>query len=182
MGASNAYDQIKFLTNVNPTTDDIREFISAYKELELRKNLKAPSLDFYEYYRNLGELVITKTTTEHNDPLSYHIYIKRDSHAILLNSITIREAVSSTTEGKNFAGRANRLNHWEDIKFFKKLGIACLDLGGWSRHEKNEQNENLLSIAKFKLGFGAKIIYAYYQLIPVTLLGKMIIKFHRISP
>lgn len=162
-----------------PCADEIRSFLAAYRDLKLRANVFVRPLNHYLYFSDRGELCITRSADNTGRPLSYHVYIKRDSVALLINSVTIMSDEQGSID-KNLAGRANRLNHWEDVKILKTLGVDRLDLGGWFEDDKDDKK--FRSINEFKSGFGADVIYCYHQLIPYSIAGKIVINFRRAQP
>lgn len=173
-------DGVTYSASQSPTLDQIGEFLAASRDLVLRKNIYIPPLGFFVDLSGRGELVITQAT-RNGEPLSYHVYIRKQSVALLINSVTVMHNKNSSAD-RNFAGRANRLNHWKDITFLRMLGVERLDLGGWAADEKEEQNRELQSIAEFKSGFGAETIYAYYQLIPHSIIGNIVMRVRHLRP
>ena len=61
-------------------------------------------------------------------------------------------------------GNANRLLHWEAIKYAKEKGIKEFDWGGLWSVEEAEKDESKRTVNFFKQSFGGEIITCYtYQ-------------------
>jgi lipid II:glycine glycyltransferase (peptidoglycan interpeptide bridge formation enzyme) len=74
-------------------------------------------------------------------------------------------------------GRANRLLHWDDIRYFKNQGYSIYDLGGISIDVADKERQ---AINKFKECFGAVQVKEYKSFIPVTFKGFACLFFKRI--
>jgi lipid II:glycine glycyltransferase (peptidoglycan interpeptide bridge formation enzyme) len=94
----------------------------------------------------------------------------------LTHSIT-RMSSAKTSAARSQLGRANRLHHWEDMRFFRSSGMAFYDLGGWSGADPR-----LRSIDKFKESFGGEVVTTYNAIIPATLKGRLIATIFRLQP
>jgi lipid II:glycine glycyltransferase (peptidoglycan interpeptide bridge formation enzyme) len=84
---------------------------------------------------------------------------------------------SEDSELRNLIGRANRLLHWEDIRFFKEMGLSCYDFGGWYGGREDVEK---LAINQFKESFGGEKQREYTYIVPVTAIGKIAAFFHSI--
>jgi hypothetical protein len=58
-------------------------------------------------------------------------------------------------------GRANRLIHWEAIKYAKKKGIKEFDWGGLWSEEEAKRDKMKRGINSFKLSFGGEVVTRY---------------------
>ncbi|MGA8172267.1 MAG: hypothetical protein WB816_15735 [Methylocystis sp.] len=164
-------DGVLYSANLTPSAMDVVEITAAHADLVFRKNIRLISSNIYETIRSRGELLITKTTDSKGQPLSYHAYIVRRQIAILLTSVTILSQL--TPHERQLAGRANRLNHWEDILLLKKNGITICDLGG---------SGNSKGLASFKDEFCVDIVPVYYSIYPITFIGNIVVKLRKLSP
>jgi hypothetical protein len=152
-----------------PTLDHINEFLAASQDLMKLKGIPVADFSVLKIHQAHGELIISRTKNSVNEVQSYHVYIRRGSVALLINSLTIR--ANKSQADRSFASRANRLNHWEDAKFLKLSGVELLDIGGWASSGKG-----LMDLAAYKKGFGGRVISAYFQLIPMSLVGRVIME------
>ena len=67
-------------------------------------------------------------------------------------------------EKAKLIGYANRLIHWEAIKYAKEKGIKEYDLGGIFSDEEVEKDKVKMGIRSFKLSFGGESVTRYqYQ-------------------
>jgi hypothetical protein len=167
-------DGVTYEPSIAPSLDDIHEFLADAEDLMIVKNRPVWDFASLSTYRDLNELVLTKTKNGEGKPQSYHVFIRRGPTARLINSVTIRSNKAKAEQ--NFAGRANRLNHWEDAKFLKTLGVTRLDLGGWAARDSDTPTKGQEDLKSFKEGLGAQIIPVYHQLIPVSLIGRVVMK------
>lgn len=81
----------------------------------------------------------------------YHTHVKDERIARLLHSASLYR-LQKDEEGntKNLIGMANRLLHFEEMKYFKKQGIEIYDWGGAGR------GEDVIHITEFKESFGGE--------------------------
>jgi hypothetical protein len=149
-----------------PTLDHINEFLAASQDLMKLKGIPVEDFNVLKTHQARGELMISRTRNSANEVQSYHVFTRRGSIALLINSLTIRADKSHAD--RCFASRANRLNHWEDAKFLKQSGVELLDIGSWPGSEKGRD------LAAYKKGFGGKVTSVYSQLIPMSLVGRVI--------
>ena len=79
----------------------------------------------------------------------YHTHVKEEGFARLLNSASLYR-LQGDEEGntKNLIGMANRLLHYEEMKYFKAMGVQTYDWGGAGR------GEDVIHITEFKESFG----------------------------
>ncbi len=120
-----------------------------------------------------GELLqISQIQDETGETLVWHAYHLGCDRATLLHSASILRAESNKAL-RTKVGRANRYHHWQDILYFKKLGLRTYDFGGW--YEKKEDAARL-NINKFKEGFGGNIVKTYICERPLTLRGWVFLK------
>ena len=83
----------------------------------------------------------------------YHAYVTDETHTRLL--ISCSEFRVANKEMRNAIGRANKYLRWEDMMFFKDLGVKKYDWGGVASFA----NPN--GIDKFKMGFGGTPVEYY---------------------
>jgi hypothetical protein len=146
-----------------PTLCHINEFLAASQDLMKLKGITVTDFNVLKIHQARGELMISRARNSANEAQSYHVFIRRGSVALLINSLTIR--ANKSQADKSFASRANCLNHWEDAKFLKQSGVELLDLSGWAGSG---------DLAAYKKGFGGEVTSAYFQLIPMSLVGRVL--------
>ena len=75
-------------------------------------------------------------------------------------------------------GWANRMLHWEAIKYAKEKGIREFNWGGVWSNEKDipEQIKNRMNY--FKLSFGAEVVTRHYYFKAYSFLCKMAQRMH----
>lgn len=118
-----------------------------YEEKELGKH-KLPVSEMLAYAQN-GSLIISSAKIDSTNVV-YHSYVSDGSTVRLLHSCSEFRVMDSSK--KNAIGRANKLLHYEDIRYFKSIGVKRYDWGGISSYD----NPN--GIDKFKLSFGGSHI------------------------
>lgn len=95
---------------------------------------------------------LTATKAELNSKtLAMHAYLvdKENSRARLLYSATVNRNLQNSD--LNCIGRANRFLHWQDILYFKNIGLKKYDWGGIA---DNPDNPETKGIDAFKEAFG----------------------------
>jgi hypothetical protein len=107
----------------------------------------------------------TLFTAEHEgEILGGHLYLEDEANIMLWISASRR--LEEDREKATLIGNANRMLHWEAIKYAKEKGIREFDWGGlWSSDEANKDKVKK-SINSFKLSFGGEIVprYSYQQI------------------
>ena len=94
--------------------------------------------------------------------LGGHLYLEDEAHIRLWLSASKR--LWADKEKAALIGRANRLLHWEAIKYAKEKGIKEFDWGGLWPQEEAERDGKKKAINSFKLSFGGEIVTRYsYQ-------------------
>jgi hypothetical protein len=95
--------------------------------------------------------------------LGGQVYLEDKNHLRLWLSSSKRLEVDK--EKASLISRANRLLHWEAIKYAKEKGKKEFDWGGlWSREELSKESSRK-GLNSFKLSFGGKLVtqYSYYK-------------------
>ncbi len=106
----------------------------------------------------------------------YHVYVcdnEKRSRVRLLHSVSVFRELIDNAE-RNAVGRANRMLHYEDMVYFKTLGYAKYDWGGYS--EKPEHK----NIAEFKAGFGGYVENINRYIFACSWAAKIAVSFKRI--
>ena len=109
-------------------------------------------------YRDANALTIAYAKVN-GERAVYHTHVKDDSIARLLHSASLYR-LQGDEEGntKNLIGMANRLLHFEEMKYYKNLGLSTYDWGGAGR------GEDVIHITEFKESFGGTAVtYCNYE-------------------
>ncbi len=138
------------------------EFYEIYKNLKRSKgfdsilgvgNMKP------EIMKRHGTLFIAE---HEGEILGGHLYLEDESHIRMGPSASRRLEVDK--EKAALIGRANRLLHWEAIKYAKEKGISEFDWGGLWAPEGGHKDDGRLAVNSFKLSFGGQVVTRYsYQ-------------------
>jgi len=106
----------------------------------------------------------TLFTAEHEgEILGGHLYLEDESNITLWQSASRR--LEEDREKATLIGNANRMLHWEAIKYAKEKGIREFDWGGlWPSDEANNDKMKY-TINSFKLSFSGETVprYSYYK-------------------
>lgn len=140
----------------NSISDSILEdfekvYNDMYKDKGINCSLSIPLVN--DYIKN-NNFILTYTLKE-NDIYAYHAYTHDECGVRLLYSCSNFRGLQDL---KAEIGRANKYLHWQDIMYFKKMGIKIYDFGG----VKSFENPN--GIDKFKMNFGG-IQKVYYNVV-----------------
>lgn len=143
----------------------VQKIENFYNSFLKSKNLKGRFnrilIDKYIENNNATVSIVEKN----NEMLVLHLYINDKNIARLLYSASLYR-LDIDKSLKSFTGRANRLLHWEDIRYFKEKGLSVYDWGGIG------DSQELKGINKFKEGFNGKEKIFYNMIQPITLKGK----------
>jgi hypothetical protein len=145
----------------------IKMFAKCYEEMYQEKNMVV----------TLGEQLLKKyidakclyisVAYVNEEPMVFHSYINCGEKARLWHSCsTFRDDKSLAT----LIGRANKRLHWEDMLFFKELGLKSYDWGGIFDYESAN------GIDLFKLAFGSDRKDYYNAVVAQSLIGKAYLK------
>lgn len=138
---------------INPSEDDLTEYVIYYDKFADLKRMYHINRPRVKALAEQGMYAITKCYDNGDNILAEHAYYldKQEKKIMLATSASLfRE--SDNSEYRNLIGRANRMLHYKDILAFKEFGYEVYDYGGIG----NDNNE-LRSIAAFKLGFGGDV-------------------------
>ena len=150
----------------------IEEFEKAYihfaKELEDKNVIKAYKRDKIDLYIRNHCLLLT--CMRKGNLAVYHVYMYDENEAVLMFSVS---DFRDEDIDRNLAGRANKLLHYDDMRYFKKEGLKKYDWGNIS------SKENYNGIDNFKISFGGEICDKYNVLIGNTLAGKVFVAIYK---
>jgi lipid II:glycine glycyltransferase (peptidoglycan interpeptide bridge formation enzyme) len=153
--------------------DLIDKYINYYNRFaESKDRTKITRSDLEQFVDNKN-LCVTCANSADESILTMHAYIVSDNTARLHHSSSLFHN-SDDPEYRNLVARANRLLHWNDILYFKRVGLKWYDFGGWYGGEKTTGTyKEQLRINQFKESFGGEKKQEYSYIVPVTLLGKI---------
>ena len=151
---------------IHNNKDLLNSFADCYAQMYRSKGMKGElslsELQAYAFYNSLYISVVSLG----DETLVYHSYVADYENIRLLHSCsTFRNADDSSVRTQ--IGRANRHLHWDDILYFRKMGIKIYDWGGI--HSVEEPN----GIDKFKMSFGGTPTEYYNEKIPYSLKAKL---------
>ena len=150
----------------------------AYKyQIEVKKNSNYE--DFFNLYKefvaikgfgSLFDVGIQKlktiekwgtlfTSEYKGELLGGHLYLEDNDNILLWISASKRLTVDK--DKARLIGHANRLVHWEAIKYAKKRGIREFNWGGLWPEECAKNDNEKRAINSFKLSFGGDIVTSY---------------------
>ncbi len=136
-------------------SSNINEFVMFYNDFANSKNLKSINESFF---KPQDCFVLTEAILDNSVKVK-HAYIldKEYSRARLLFSAS-RHLNTNLSSERAVIGRMNRYLHYQDILYFKNIGINEYDLGGFAF---NTNDNELININKFKDSFGGKLVCEY---------------------
>lgn len=103
----------------------------------------------------------TLFVAEHDgELLGGHLYLENEFNIKLWLSASKRLEVDR--EKARLIGNANRLLHWEAMKYAKEKAIREFDWGGLWSEEEAEKDEKKKAINSFKLSFGGEVVVRYF--------------------
>ncbi len=145
--------------------EHFEEFFQIYRSFKEKKSFghivgtHTLGVGYLEKYGTLFTSVVD------GEVIGGHLYVEDENHLRLFLSGSKRLDVMK--EKARLISYANRLMHWEAIKYAKSKGIKEFDLGGLDPipTNLNLDLEQVSSINKFKLSFGSvpKMKYSYLK-------------------
>lgn len=170
---------ITLLEKGEKNNEKIAQYIKFFNAFTESKNREPTEFADIEQFYN-GETFCVRSALNGDDFLTMHAYIISDNTARLYQSSSLFRN-SEDSEYKNLIARANRFLHWEDMLYFKKMGIKWYDFGGWFGGEAtNENYREQLLINQFKESFGGEKKQEYSFIEPASLLGKIAVLVHSV--
>ena len=164
-----ARDRDRLVTQIadEPTGDGVMRFVEFYNSYTQFHTISTDNSRYLVQLASLKSLSISSASNEFDGDLAFHAYLVDEQRARLLLSV-IRQPQNNC--GGALLGRANRLLHWQDICHFKNKGLTCYDFGGL--YIKGDDLK-LLQVARFKAGFGGKLVKEYKCIKALTVRGKL---------
>jgi hypothetical protein len=140
-----------------PSSKLVSTFCDAYDGFAVTKRLPTISRRLIQAYASEGALRITSAHDPQRQCVVWHSYLQVTSRVRLLHSVSTHRSSNNPTIRAMY-GRANRFLHWQDIEWFKKLGLTTYDLGGWY---SGFSDSDRLAINAFKKQFGGTTVREY---------------------
>lgn len=163
--------------NEAPTSRDIAQFVGFYDEFARETRVGRANRGKLEALSGVGALVLSCVSDPQGEALVRHAYVcDRERARLLYSASYFRRSVDPASRA--LIGRANRLLHWEDMRFFRRQGFAMYDLGGISSDLNNTEQQN---INKFKESFGGVELVEYKTYTPNTLIGTVALRLARLG-
>jgi lipid II:glycine glycyltransferase (peptidoglycan interpeptide bridge formation enzyme) len=129
----------------------IEFFVSFYNEFAQAKNIYTTSV---ERINEMKEFFYISYAQLNDEVLVAHSYLVDPKMKIVRLFHSANRRLDTTIDSK-LIGRANKCLTFEDIVYFKDLGIEIMDFGGYAN---NTTIKSLKGINDFKLAFGGKVV------------------------
>ena len=140
--------------------EDFGNFFSSFRESKgTSLSDKEKLLRELRAYREADALTLSAAMVN-GEKAVYHTHIADDTTARLLHSASLyRLQTDEDGNTKNLIGMANRLLHFEEMKYFKEIGKTRYDWGGAGH------TEDVIHITEFKESFGGTpaVYYSFEQ-------------------
>jgi hypothetical protein len=146
---------------------DWQRFVAFYNVFAERRGLAA-----LDNCSALKQIAIVRKATQGGVELVMHSYlIDHDiGRARLLHSASLLHCLAERAS-RAAVGRANRFLHYDDVLYFKRLGLRTYDFGGYAL---DALAGDLVGVNRFKEGFGGRLLEeANYTSIPLWLLRRL---------
>lgn len=153
----------------------LQSFCDYYDEFARQRSLALVFRARLEAMANKGRLVISSAADIEGRALVQHAYFN-GLRAHLLYSASLLPSTQNVAL-RGLIGRANRLLHWQDMLYFKQLGMSAYDFGGIDVLNNSEETTR---ISQFKEGFGGKVVESYNRTVPCTYKGRLALLMLRI--
>lgn len=119
--------------------EDLEQFYNYYNEFAKSKNLE--QLRYETLLKYQEHIIITKVVKDDNT-LTMHVHLYNEDIAMLLYSAS-QFRNSDDNKMRNLIGYANRLLHFEEMIYFKKLGCKVYDFGGYAYNTNDEVTQRI---------------------------------------
>jgi lipid II:glycine glycyltransferase (peptidoglycan interpeptide bridge formation enzyme) len=163
---------------VNEKNDEkLRRYIDYFNEFTATKRRSSIDYPDLEPFYNAGTLCLRYAASRDGSMIyTMHAYVVSDGRARLHQSSS-HFRNSDDSEFRNFIGRANRYLHWDDILYFKNMGLEYYDFGGWYGGQSDMEK---LAINQFKESFGGEKQQEFTYIVPLTLRGRVAVFLQRL--
>lgn len=134
----------------------LEEFLSFWADFAATKHLQPANRARLTSLCRAGMLDLSRMRDEDGQVLVWHVFMRANGRARGIHSPSIYRGLESRE--RNLVASANLCLHWKDMLRFKSEGCRVYDLGGWYA---GQTDEDLLSVNRFKEGFGGRIVCCY---------------------
>ena len=138
-----------------PTDGQLDEFIAFFNSFALEKHIAECDRTLLENTRDAGCLMIsaTRSGSDATRTCCMHAHSSDKNRARAIYSCSGRFCGDSCLTG-NLVAKANRLLHFDDMKYYRDLGVPFYDFGGLSLSEDPDKK----GVDEFKRGFGGQVV------------------------
>jgi hypothetical protein len=147
-------DGVESMLLMDPTKEEAEDFIGFYDDFAASKELPPINQPQVHALRQAGGLALSRARNRDGESLVWHGYIVKQNRARLTHSASLFRLQGEAGRRAEL-GRANRFLHWSDLVFFRSLGFACYDFGGWYGGSRDDA---LMKINSFKKEFGGDVV------------------------
>lgn len=142
---------------------------SLHSQFAAQKNLETPDHSHTYRLAEAGRMAMSIIEDRDGNVLTWRTYY-RDANRVVrgIYSGSLYRSLTTPQE-RQFIGRANRFNVWQDIARFHEEGVAIFDMGGWYVGEEDEEK---IRINRFKKEFGGTVLQQYHGVRAQTWKGK----------
>ena len=159
-----------------PEQPIVDEFSEYYDRFASQKGLPRLNRVWLSLLSEGSAVTLSRVNEANGGVLVWHAYHCTNRRATLLYSASLFRSLNSSAR-RNRVARANRFQHWEDIKAFKKAGVSIYDLGGWyAGHTDSDR----LNINRFKEEFGGQIVKTYICERAITVKAKAFLRMRQL--
>jgi lipid II:glycine glycyltransferase (peptidoglycan interpeptide bridge formation enzyme) len=160
-----------FLGQDEKNREKTDQYIDYFNQFAAAKKRDPIAFSDLEQFYDKGALCIRMACGGGDKSAIYamHAYVISDNRARLHQSSS-HYRNSEDSEWRNCIGRANRFLHWDDMLYFKTMGLGYYDFGGW--YGGNTDKEKL-AINEFKEAFGGIKEHEYSYTVPVSPIGRI---------
>ena len=153
-----------------------RQFCDYYDDFAAQTAQPKINRGWLSLLAGAGALDLSQVSDSTSRTLVWHAYHRSNHRATLLYSASLFRKFASSALRNKF-GRANRLQHWQDIQRFKAEGVSVYDFGGWYEGDRDQER---LRINKFKEEFGGEIVKNYICERALTAKAKVFLRVRRL--
>jgi Acetyltransferase (GNAT) domain len=148
-----------------PSGDDLANFFEFYNPFARMRRISPADEEFLRGLAERSALVLSRVRRGGSRDLAWHAYLVGGRRMRLCHSAALGfEGVTAAQ-----LGRANRLLHWEDIRYAKSQRLLVFDFGGIAVGGAERELEG---INRFKLGFGGTLVEEFHCVEPRSVRGR----------
>jgi hypothetical protein len=169
-------DQLTYDCRSGQEEKVFEQFCDYYDEFAAGKTQPKINRAWLSLLADAGALVLSQISDAGGETLVWHAYHRSAHRATLFYSASLFRKVNDSAM-RNKIGRANRYQHWRDLKRFQTEGLSVYDFGGWYHGDSDTER---LRINKFKEEFGGEIVKNYICERALTAKAKLFLRVRRL--